>query len=125
VDNIRKRILVVDDEPTVRALAYRTLQAEFDVISAAYAAEALGLYEERRFDLIMTDGSLPGMSGVDLLELVLKRNPRQKCLMVSGTLDEPDRTWLMEHNVPLLEKPYPAPVLLDVIRKMLQPSAES
>jgi CheY-like chemotaxis protein len=110
---------VVDDEPTVRALAYRTLQGEFDVTSAAYAAEALGLHEERRFDLIMTDGSLPGMSGVDLLELVLKRNPLQKCLMVSGTLDETQRIWLAEHDVPLLEKPYPAPALLDAVREML------
>lgn len=69
----RSRILVVDDEESIRGILNETLiQIESDVSEAASAEEALRRLEAVPFDLVMTDIRMPGLTGIDLLERVKK-----------------------------------------------------
>jgi len=62
-----KRILVVDDEPVVRALAEESLRrGDWSVQSAGDAAAALAAIRRERPDLILLDLGLPGTSGAEL-----------------------------------------------------------
>jgi diguanylate cyclase (GGDEF)-like protein len=78
------RILIVDDEPGVRGILYDLLSETYDCAVAGSAAEALALLGSERFDLVLSDIRMPGMSGLDLVPLVLERDPETVVVMISG-----------------------------------------
>lgn len=65
---IRPRLLIVDDEPSIRRLLLRVLSgAEYDLIDAPSGEAALDIFERTGADVILSDMEMPGMSGLDLL----------------------------------------------------------
>lgn len=67
------RILVVDDESSIRSILNETLsQMGCQVAEAASAEEALKRLEQEAFHLVLTDIRMPGLSGIDLLERIKK-----------------------------------------------------
>jgi DNA-binding NarL/FixJ family response regulator len=69
----KAQVLIVDDHPIVRHGIAQLLNCETDMEAAAEAAEAetaLRLLRERRFDLVISDISMPGLSGLDLIRRV-------------------------------------------------------
>ena len=63
----RKRILLVDDDESLRRVMQLQLEEEFDLTVAAGGGEALAQCETTAFSLILSDLKMPGMSGLDLL----------------------------------------------------------
>jgi diguanylate cyclase (GGDEF)-like protein len=80
----RCTILVVDDEPAVLKVIEATLSRDYDVLLAHSAAAAQDLFRQKRIDLILTDQTMPGTTGVQLLEWVLEHYPRTVRLLMSG-----------------------------------------
>ena len=79
------RILVVDDEPTIREILCDFLRMEgFQVADAADGRLALAALEARPFDLIITDLKMPEMGGLELLALVRERHPDVVTLIMTG-----------------------------------------
>ncbi len=115
----RRRILVVDDEAVPRRVAEMALSAEHDVATVECAADALDLLEVRPYDLLITDGEMPGMKGIELLALMREVYPAVATLMVSGNIDDERREWLEAHRVPYLEKPYAPARLVEKVRSIL------
>jgi putative two-component system response regulator len=82
------RILVVDDEPTIRGMVVRMLARRgYACEPCADGAAALALAAGGGFDLIISDFSMPGMSGIDLLERVKKIQPDTAFIMLTGVDD--------------------------------------
>jgi putative two-component system response regulator len=82
---VRERILVVDDDEGVRLLIDTILGREgYRCTLAADALDARAALQQAPYDLILCDVSLPGESGLDLVEDVLGRHERMAALMVSG-----------------------------------------
>ena len=84
------RILFVDDEPNVLAGLKRMLyplRNEWDMTFVSSGAEALRCLAEAPFDVLVTDARMPGMSGVELLEQVVKLHPQVIRMVLSGTAD--------------------------------------
>lgn len=79
------RVLVVDDEPDVR-LGLRMLAESLraDVNVAASAEEALAVAERTLPHVILSDISMPGRSGLDLLDSVLRRQPATQFILITG-----------------------------------------
>jgi CheY-like chemotaxis protein len=71
------RVLVVEDEPSLRKL-YRGDLAEdgYEVATASNAPEALAQIEAMRPDLVVLDIRMPGMDGLDAMTRILERDPR-------------------------------------------------
>lgn len=73
-ENVAPRVLVVDDEPGLRALLEEVLKRErIECRTAASGAEALQSIEAEHFDIIVTDIRMPGMSGIDLMKTARER----------------------------------------------------
>ena len=80
------RILLVDDHPLLREGIAMNLEAEPDLRVVAQADDAEGalvLFDEAEPDLVITDVSLPGMSGLELVKHLLTRRPDLPVLVVS------------------------------------------
>jgi diguanylate cyclase (GGDEF)-like protein len=79
-------VLVVDDEPAVLSMLSLQLSAEFEVFEAESADAAEAIFSRRPIDIILTDQQMPGRTGMQLLEWVLRHHPRTTRLLM--TTDE-------------------------------------
>ena len=82
-------IFVVDDEPMLLDLAAAILQPlGFDVRTFRDPKQALAEYPAAKPAVVVTDYAMGGMNGLDLVRECRRVNPRQKTILVSGTVDE-------------------------------------
>jgi len=82
------RVLVADDEPDIGRLLCRYLSCDgYDCSTALSGEEALRLLEVEEFHLLIADIMMPGMSGIDLLNIVRSLYPELAVLMVTGVDD--------------------------------------
>jgi CheY-like chemotaxis protein len=99
------RILVVEDNADANYLVCEMLQAMGYTVDAATTGEqALALLAETRPDILFSDVSLPGMSGVDLARLALKTHPDLRIVFATGY----NNTLASELEFPAvaIQKPY-------------------
>ncbi len=100
-------VLLVEDNAPVRHTFERLLtRLGYTVTVAASAEEAEGLALTRSFPLLLTDMSLPGMSGADLAERLRQRQPRVRVILMSGyTEDDEIRRQAAHGSLRFLRKP--------------------
>jgi response regulator RpfG family c-di-GMP phosphodiesterase len=86
--SLKQRILVVDDDLSIRLLLKARLQnAGFDVQEASDAREALGILTTTSFDLALLDVRMPGMSGLELLPQLVKNYGQTGVVMLTACDD--------------------------------------
>ena len=91
LDPIRRRILVVDDDVSVRTTLTMLLQASgYDVTTAANGFEALMLLQSGLPAVLLSDLNMPGMSGFELLSVVRQRFPKLSVVAMSGAYETGD-----------------------------------
>jgi PAS domain S-box-containing protein len=116
----RETILVVEDEAALRPL-FRTIleQGGYAVLVAAHGAEALRLHEQHpgRIDLLLTDVTMPGMTGPDLAERLSRLQPSLKVLYMSGAAAPADLPG--GAGAAFLRKPFRPEALLAKVRELL------
>ena len=81
-------ILIVDDDEAIRDSLYDLLSAEFVCQTAETAEQALVRLETDPYDVVLTDISMPGLSGVELLGHVRQKYPNTPVIIVSGIGDQ-------------------------------------
>lgn len=80
-----KRILVVDDEPSIRKLFARHLEGKgYEVIEAANGKEAVRCYRENPSDLVVTDIVMPEKEGIGMMMDLRREFPDVKVIAISG-----------------------------------------
>ena len=80
-------ILIVDDEDVVRDVLYDLFSDEHLVHAAATAEQALAFIDEQPYDVVLTDISMPGLSGLELLGHLRQTRPGTPVIVVSGIGD--------------------------------------
>ena len=81
-------ILIVDDDEVIRETLYELLSSQYTCETAGTAEEALRKLQQERFGVVVTDISMPGLSGLELLRLVRKLYPDTPVIIVSGHGDQ-------------------------------------
>ena len=111
-------ILIVDDEEPIRRLLSMYLSDEYSCVPVANADEATMMLSSRFFNLVMTDITMPGASGIELCQYVQKAFPETVVLVVSGMTDIQYAIEAMRHGVfDYVTKPFDlAQVLMAVDR---------
>ncbi len=82
---MKKRILVVDDEPRVRTSLKLVLEPNYEVLQAADANEGLELFKKETPHLVLLDVILPGMDGLAVLEKMRTEDKSIPVIMLTGT----------------------------------------
>lgn len=116
-------ILIVDDEPDIRALARDTLEGKgYTVLEAGNGADALlaaGLYPEP-IHLVLTDVIMPTLSGPDMAEDLKAVRPDTKVVFMSGyTTEVMGQYGVMRSGAPFLAKPFSPDALVRKLREVL------
>ena len=97
----RRRVLVVEDDEGVRELVARHLEQKgYEVAHASDAEQVLLRMSRDRepFDLVLSDIHLPGLSGVELLRLLLTHSPLRPVIMITGDADESLARSALDHG---------------------------
>lgn len=115
------RILVVDDDPQIRRVMRVTLTGhEYEVDDARSGEEALEKVRTDRFDLVLLDMNMPGMSGLETCSLIRERS-EIAIIMLTVRDDEEDKVSALDAGADdYITKPFKAPELLARIRAALR-----
>ena len=118
------RLLIVDDEKPLLSLLKRYLERlGYEVDLAATAEEALAAFETApgRYSCVLTDLTLPGINGEELVDRIRVLNPRLPAIISSGYPYEPKPS---KARTVFLQKPYLPQMLVEAVQGILGKSAQ-
>lgn len=81
-------ILIVDDDDAIRDNLYELFSEDHLCHAANTAEKALSFLREQSYDVVLTDISMPGLSGVELLGAVRQSQPDTPVIIITGISDE-------------------------------------
>lgn len=122
---VSRRILIVDDDRGLRlALSTLLTDAGHDVATAGDGLNALALLQERPFDVVLLDISLPGMSGLDVLARARALDTPPLVIMMTAD-DTPEAVLASARHQAFryLHKPFPPHRIVDVVDEALAADA--
>jgi two-component system alkaline phosphatase synthesis response regulator PhoP len=119
---MRRRILLVEDDPTLRqALSFNLTREGYEVAAAADGEQALDAARNQHLDLVLLDVMLPGMSGVEVLRVLRREGVTTPVIILSAKGDEIDRVVGLKVGADdYVTKPFSRPELLARIEAVLR-----
>lgn len=113
-------ILVVDDDKLIRATLYDLFADQYRCHTAETAEKALALLKSEIYDVVLTDISMPGLSGLELLGHVLQYYPGTPVIVISGIDDQEHAQGLIKLGAfDYLLKPFRLEVVEDSVGRAL------
>jgi DNA-binding NtrC family response regulator len=119
------RILVADDEESVRSFVARALELhEHEVTTASDGGEALDLALQDEFDLLLTDIRMPVMDGIALALNVTAKRPNLPVLLMTGYATEEQRAHNLDRLIAgIISKPFTLEQIIEVVNRTLERQA--
>ena len=115
------RVLVVDDDDAIRDTLYELLSEEYLCQTAETAEKAFARLEADSYDVVLTDISMPGLSGLELLGHIRQKFPDTPVIIISGIGDQEHAQGLIKLGAfDFLLKP----LTLEVVEKSVQRAVE-
>lgn len=111
----RLRVLVVDDDQATVDTMAAILGNEVEVTTCTSPMAALRSISGAEFDVICSDYTMPGMTGVELLGRVSTQAPHAGCLLITGAIEHIDRS---AGDYYVLLKPYDPDRLVRLVRQL-------
>ena len=113
-------LLVVDDDKTIRETLCDYFAAKHECHSADRAEQALAFLEFEHYDLILTDLSMPGLDGQQLLKRVKQTHPETPVIIISGKCsDEEGQSSLDLGAFAFISKPFRLEDVEDTVNRAL------
>ncbi len=118
---VAARILVVDDEESIRDLCARVLsRAGYTVITAPSGEDAVALLTREAFALVISDIRMPGISGLEVLERAKATYPEIRVVLITGFGTPQMLTRAQQSGADrILTKPFSPMELLAAVREIL------
>jgi DNA-binding response OmpR family regulator len=122
----RQRILVVEDDESIRRLNAEVLiYSGYHVDAAEDGAVAWEALQLNSYDLMVTDNNMPRMTGVDLLKQLHAARMALPIIMATGTLPQEELDWHPRLQIhAMLLKPYTIDALLASVKEVLRTTAD-
>ena len=122
--SLNGNILVTDDDPELRRVLRRTLDAlGFEVAESANGEQALKAVESRPFDAVLLDVNMPGIGGIAACREIRRRAPRLQILMLTVRDQEEDKVEALDAGADdYITKPFSIPELAARLRSAVRRS---
>jgi CheY-like chemotaxis protein len=119
------RILVLDDEASIRRLLRLALELDgYEVVEAQNGYEGLRSYQAEPATLVITDMHMPGMGGAALIQEIRSASPRAKIIAISGEEQELEAAKALDVQG-TFQKPFGLVELRHVVRQLVAASPPS
>ncbi len=121
IPKLKKKVLFVDDETLLLdlyRLAFEEEENEWDVSFAPGGREALALLDRTPVDVLVSDMRMPGMTGAELVQEVMKRHPHTSRLIMSGYADSQQIALCLGATHQFIAKPFDLHDLRDTITRV-------
>jgi DNA-binding response OmpR family regulator len=120
-----KRVLIVDDDESIRALLRMTLPAEaYEVTEASDGSEVMELLDDAAPDLVVLDWKMPGRHGAFVLDDLKERSPKLPVIVLTAEGRDTQRALAEALRADaFLTKPFSPMQLLDTIEGLLRREA--
>lgn len=116
-------ILIVDDDDHVRDVLYQLFETDHLCHVAGTAERALEYFETESYDVIITDISMPGLSGVELLSRLRQSQPNTPVIVITGIQDEALTKGLIDLGAfDYIVKPFSLEAIEETVRRALEQS---
>jgi DNA-binding response OmpR family regulator len=89
-------LLIVDDDDAIRGMLFDLLSDKYECNTASMAEEALQYIQVERYDAILSDLALPGLTGVELLKKIQEHDSTTPVILISGKGSEQDPKALLD-----------------------------
>ncbi|MEQ1848500.1 MAG: sigma-54 dependent transcriptional regulator, partial [Nitrospira sp.] len=120
---VRKRVLLIDDDPRVRASLKIVLEPIYDILQACDGQEGLDVFRKDEPDLILLDVILPGTDGLAVLQTLRMESKRTPVIMLTGTKSVKTAVDAMKFGAAdYLSKPFDVDELRIIIDRVLNSS---
>src|SRR5262245_54062322 len=117
------RILVIDDDPSVRETVRSLLVAfGYECETADDGQQGLVRFDEGGWDLVLTDLAMPTMHGWDSVETIRRRAPTLPIVLITGVADAAVMHRAREWRVPVILKPFRLETLKATLVEALYPN---
>lgn len=124
MSDLRQRLLVVEDEATLReTLTYNLKREGYEVVASGDGGEALEIAREQKFDLIVLDVMLPTLDGLSIVR-ILRKEQRTPIILLTARSGEVDRIMGLETGADdYVVKPFSLGEFLARVRAVLRRAA--
>jgi len=113
-------ILIVDDDEAIRSMLYDLLCEEYECDTASMAEEALQYLEVERYDAILTDIAMPGLTGVELLKKIQEHDSITPVILISGKGSEQAQALVELGAFAYVTKPFNLDEIEEVIERAVR-----
>ncbi len=122
----KARILVIDDEASVRDVLSRTLaHADHQVTAAEDGRKGVQIFKEGNFDIVLTDLGMPGVSGWEVCRMIKEISPQTPVGMITGWGDEGNQRKLEEYGLDFfISKPFDFAQILNEVAEAMESSKD-
>lgn len=125
----RERILLVDDEESILSMAKRMLESlGYDVVAKSSSVEALETFKNKpdQFDLVITDQTMPNMSGEELIAELLRIKPDLSVILCTGYSSKVSKRNALKKGInKYIPKPFSKELLSEAVREVLATKVQS
>ena len=113
-------LLIVDDDNNIRATLHELLAQSHECHTADRAEQALAYLELQSYDAVLTDISMPGISGREILKCIQDKHPTTPVIVISGASDKRDAEELLELGAfAYLAKPFELIEIEEVVNRAI------
>ena len=113
-------LLIVDDDEAIRDALYELFEEEHQCHLAGTAEEAMKWLDTEEYDVVLTDISMPGLSGVELLAALRQHQPKTPVIIITGVSDREHAEGLIKMGAfDYLAKPFRLEVVEKSVRRAL------
>ncbi|MDH5694634.1 MAG: response regulator, partial [Gammaproteobacteria bacterium] len=127
LNGVHNEVLVVDDEPSIAKFLEELLTQKGYIVSAITdSKKALQLFRvnPKRFSLVITDQTMPKLTGLELVDLLRVENPRLPVILCSGYSQNIEPNELKKKSICFLQKPLDYETLLNSVEQQLTQTSQ-
>jgi DNA-binding response OmpR family regulator len=127
MDNLKKRILIIEDDDEMRSLLKDFFEEDgFEIDSVSNGSDAFRILVRELFDLVITDIRMPGLTGLDILPGIRKLQPEAPIIVITAFGSEEIHRRAMERGATAyLEKPLHFHELRTMIHEIISSKAKN
>jgi DNA-binding NtrC family response regulator len=113
-------LLIVDDDDAIRGMLFDLLSDRYECNTASMAEEALQFIKVEKYDAILTDISMPGLTGVELLQKIQEHDSTTPVIMISGKGSEQNSQALLDMGAfAYVTKPFNLDEIEEVVERAI------